>query len=734
MAGTNLGTAYVTIMPSAKGISGAISKSLGGEATSAGTKAGSMFSKAFKVAGLAVAAVGVKKFFSEALDAGGAMQQSFGGLETIYGDAADGMKEMAYEAAKAGISANSYAEQAVSFGASLKQAYGSDLTAAANAANTAILDMADNSAKMGTDISSIQNAYQGFAKQNYTMLDNLKLGYGGTKKEMERLLKDAEALSGVKYDINNLGDVYGAIHVIQEELGLTGVAAAEAEGTFTGSMGSMKAAWENLKADMALGKDITDDFKIVAQSAQNFLMNNLLPMIGNVLKSIPTLVSEWLTNAFNNLPGLVDSAVEFINNLAQGIADNGDGLMSGIATLANAAIEAFQKTDWAGLGKAVLNLLWTGITIIAPKIWDKMKEIAQKAWNAFKNIDWADVGKKVCTFIGDAIGSLGRLIFDALKSVGDSAKEKFKEVDWAQAGKDAFHMLVDGIVTVASALWDGLKTIASTAAEHFKGIDWAQVGKDILQFIIDGITAAAGFVWEALTTLATNASEFFQGIDWTEAGKNAVQFIIDGIVSLGQNLWNIVKFIGKTAGSTLMTIDWLQLGKDLLNAIKDGIIAVGEFLWGAIQEIGSTAVEWLLDIDWIQAGIDIIMGVVDGIKEFGSAIGDAIVGAATSGWEKFKNFWKIGSPSKLARDTSKWIPIGFAEGIEENADAVTRAIDDMARDVAVEITPVANLSPLNSIRSGVSSFVNNITVNGTEDPETWAARFMREVNLQARMA
>ena len=167
---TELGKAYVQIIPSAQGISGSISQAIGGEATSAGKSAGLNIVGAIKGA---IAAAGIGVAIKKSLDAGGALQQSFGGLETIYGDAAKAAKDYAAEAAKAGISANSYAEQAVSFGASLKQAYGGDTVKAVEAANTAIMDMADNSAKMGTDISSIQNAYQGFAKQNYTMRDNL---------------------------------------------------------------------------------------------------------------------------------------------------------------------------------------------------------------------------------------------------------------------------------------------------------------------------------------------------------------------------------------------------------------------------------------------------------------------------------------------------------------------------------------------------------------------------------
>ena len=236
---TELGKAYVQIIPSAKGIGGAISKELDGEAGSAGKSAGLNIAGALKGA---IAAAGIGTALKSALEAGGNLQQSFGGLETLYGDAADAAKKYAVEAAQAGISANTYAEQAVSFGAALKSAFSGDTAKAAEAANTAIMDMADNAAKMGTPIENIQTAYQGFAKGQYQLLDNLKIGYGGTKTEMQRLLADASKLSGVEYNIDNLGDVYDAIHVIQQDLGLTGVAAAEASTTFTGSFEAMKAA------------------------------------------------------------------------------------------------------------------------------------------------------------------------------------------------------------------------------------------------------------------------------------------------------------------------------------------------------------------------------------------------------------------------------------------------------------------------------------------------------------
>lgn len=275
---TDLGSAYVQIVPSAKGISGSISKLLGGEADSAGRSAGSSLGASL-VSALsgALAAAGIGKIIGSALGAGADLQQSFGGLDTIYDGAQDSAKRFAQEAYKAGISANTYAEQAVSMGASLKQALGGDSTKAINMANVAIMDMTDNAAKMGTDIGVIQQTYQSLARGNYAMLDNLKLGFGGTKAEMERLLTTAEGLPsamGRKFDISNYADVVEAIHLVQESMGLTGVAAAEAENTYTGSLAAMKASWANTLAGLSLGENITPQLHALASTTSNFLFGN----------------------------------------------------------------------------------------------------------------------------------------------------------------------------------------------------------------------------------------------------------------------------------------------------------------------------------------------------------------------------------------------------------------------------------------------------------------------------
>jgi len=293
---TELGTGNFQIIPAAQGIQGMIQKAMGTEVVSAGQESGQSFMAGFKGTVLkAVAALGIgaaiKAGISSALNEGASLQQSLGGIETLFKENKAQVVKYADEAYKTvGLSANAYMENVTGFSASLLQSLGGDTAKAAEVANMAMIDMADNSNKMGTSMESIQTAYQGFAKQNYTMLDNLKLGYGGTKEEMQRLLNDAQKLTGTKYDINNLNDVYQAIHAIQENLDITGTTAKEASTTFTGSFNAMKAAASNVLGDLALGEDVEPALTALAQTAQTFFFDNFLPMLGNIVKGIPDIV------------------------------------------------------------------------------------------------------------------------------------------------------------------------------------------------------------------------------------------------------------------------------------------------------------------------------------------------------------------------------------------------------------------------------------------------------------
>ena len=283
---TELAQAYVQIMPSAKGIHGSLSSLLGGEASAAGESAGrSMGGKLVGAALGIISAAAIGQAFAAAISEGAALEQSLGGIETLFKESADTVKQNAAEAYRtAGMSANQYMELTTSFAASLLQSLGGDTEAAARISDMAMTDMSDNANKMGTDMERITDAYQGFAKQNYTMLDNLKLGYGGTKEEMQRLLADAQKITGVKYDIGNLSDVYEAIHVIQGELDITGTTAKEAAATLSGSLASMKASFKNVLAQLTLGQDVGPALNALAETTTTFLVGNLLPAVWNILK------------------------------------------------------------------------------------------------------------------------------------------------------------------------------------------------------------------------------------------------------------------------------------------------------------------------------------------------------------------------------------------------------------------------------------------------------------------
>ena len=437
MAKTSLGKAYVQIIPSADGITGSISKVLDPESKSAGISSGkSVGSSLVSSLKSTLIALGIGKVIADAFNEGGKIQQSFGGLETIYGEASKQAKEFAYQAAQAGISANSYAEQAVSFGASLKQAFGGDTTKAMESANMAIMDMADNSAKMGTDMQSIQNAYQGFAKQNYTMLDNLKLGYGGTKTEMERLLKDAEALSGIKYDISNLGDVYSAIHVIQQELGIAGVAALEAKTTFSGSFNAMKVSLSNFLGVLTSGQgDITQVTKELVTSTVTFLGSNLIPMAIQMASSLPSaiieginvampileegatnLMTSFITFMTNEFPNISNTGFEMLNEFVIGIMNNLPEIIRGasdiIITFVYAIIERFPT------------IVSTGIQLVAELLSGIIRELPylfSGVVGAFGSFDWVQIGKDMIQGVINGIGSMAGALWDAAMSVAKSA-------------------------------------------------------------------------------------------------------------------------------------------------------------------------------------------------------------------------------------------------------------------------------------------------------------------------
>ena len=536
---TELGKAYVQIIPSAKGIGSSISSELNGESAKAGESAG--LNLVGKLKGV-IAAAGIGAAIKSSLEAGGDLQQSFGGLDTLYGDAADAAKAYAAEAAKAGISANDYAEQAVSFGASLKQAFEGDTTKAVEAANTAIMDMADNAAKRGTPIENIQNAYQGFAKQNYTMLDNLKLGYGGTKTEMERLLSDAEKLTGVKYDISNLGDVYEAIHVIQEDLGLTGVAAQEGAETFTGSLAAMKAAGQNLLANLALGQDIGPSLNALSETVQAFVFNNLFPMIGNILQQLPQLLSGLSTiiiGALNriseNADQIVNIAIQLVTSLANAIVTALPYLIEAAVKLAIALGQALINTDWVAVGTELITNLRNSISSAAGSILGSDSTTIQGFLDGITAglPGVLDKGIEIITNVVNGIlSALPQLITAAGQLITQFAMFLMQNYPTIlQKGAELLMNLVNGIISnlpqIVSAVVQVIASFAATILQNLPTI-LAQ-GITIIAKLVAGLIQAIPQVVAAIPQIIQSIVNTFGSYDWLSIGKNIIQGIANGI-------------------------------------------------------------------------------------------------------------------------------------------------------------------------------------------------------------
>lgn len=426
MPGTSLGTAYVQIVPSADGIKGSITDVLNDESEDAGNKSGTKIA-AFAKKALKAAAIG--KFVKDSLDEGGKLQQSYlGGLETLYSGAEDQIRSYARTAATAGISMNSFSEQAVSFGAALKRTFGDDVSGAADAANRAIMAMADNSAKMGTDIESIQTAYQGFAKDNYTMLDNLKLGYGGTRQEMQRLLQDAASMTkeqeelGIAVDANDMSfsNVANAIQVVQKNLGIAGVAADEAKGTLSGSFEAMKASYQNLIGSMAIGEDVTEALTNLTTSFSDWAFGNLIPMIGSIIASLPsviiTFISQGIPTLLTSLGGMVSSMADSIKTFADSVS--AEKISTWVQTMlpkmlesADSILSTFISGLLRNLGKIVLAIGQIGLEIVkglGSALWDRVtaaangiKERFLQPINALKDRIAEIIGK-----IKDIIGNV----------------------------------------------------------------------------------------------------------------------------------------------------------------------------------------------------------------------------------------------------------------------------------------------------------------------------------------
>lgn len=460
MAG-EIATAYVQVRPSMDGVAAEVRKKFEDSGGESGNTFGSSFAKkAMSV----VSAAAIGKVFKESLFAGGDLQQSLGGVETMFKDSANKViasAERAYETA--GMSANSYMEQVTSFSASLLQSLGDDTEKAADIADMAMRDMSDNANKMGTNMESITDAYQGFAKGNFTMLDNLKLGYGGTKSEMERLLEAANELNEQQgiytdYQIDSFADIAEAINVVQDELGITGTTALEASDTFTGSMNAMKASVENVFANLALDREIKPSLEALAKTTATFLGGNLVPMSINIIKQIPaatlTLVKETGQEVERELDSKIPGLGEKFHSLETAIMAAGaayaafkagaemmkvvQGIQEAEVAVSLLKIQYGEASIANAAFNGTLNLTETVVGVLMGKI--KLTELATAGWTAAQNALNVALDANPIGLVVAAIGAVAIAATRAekkIKNMADSMVIQAETADEARENLDA---------------------------------------------------------------------------------------------------------------------------------------------------------------------------------------------------------------------------------------------------------------------------------------------------------
>lgn len=615
------------------------------------------------------------------LDSVASLEQNLGGIETLFKDSADIVIENAKRAYKtAGMSANEYMQNVTSFSASLLQSLSGNTKAAAEVADMAMTDMSDNANKMGTSMELIQNAYQGFAKQNYTMLDNLKLGYGGTKTEMERLLADAQKLTGVKYDINNLSDVYNAIHAIQNSLGITGTTAKEAASTIEGSMNSAKAAWDNFLNGTISAEDFADTISIAAENITKNL-GEIVPRLASTIPELGRNIYEMIVSSFDqNGTGIAQAGIGLINNLASGLS------------------EAAPKVTGSA-GKIVSDLM-TGIQNAAPQMISSA----------------ADLIASFAQGIGEQLPTLVPQAMNMIVTLADAVIANIPKI--VQAGVSILVGLVSGIINglptlieegpriineFADAIYNGIGTLLGTGLAMI-----IELGKGIISNM-PLIIQNAGEILKAIINVFSLSSML-------NLGKKLIESLAKGMEAVGPAIKTALSNIGKTGLEAIKNLKWSQVGKAIITFISTSLRSGASLAVNALKSVGTLAMNAFKSISWGTVGKAVITGIANGITGAAGAIVTAAKNAAKKALDAAKNFLGIHSPSTVFRDqVGKNMALGVGLGFEKNVpvDEISKSLDNAVDDIHSKSFKVGLNSITRSLNESASSRIR--TGNGIDD-------------------
>ena len=579
-------------------------------------------------------------------------EQLVGGVDTLFKESSQELQTYAANAYKtAGMSANDYMETVTSFSASLIQSLGGDTEAAVKYADMAITDMSDNANKMGTDISLIQNAYQGFAKQNYTMLDNLKLGYGGTKTEMERLLADAQAISGIEYDISSYADVVEAIHVIQDSMGVAGATAAEAENTISGSINSLQAALQNLLVGFG---NADADMEMLCQNMVDALQNvirNVTPVIENMVKVLPTVTDALLTAFADLLPALLDTVTQLFTQLLNTI-------LTLLPQLIPAAVEAIMT---------IVQALIDNLPLLVDAAVQLVVALVEGIGTALPQLIPAAV-QAIVTIVQGQIANLPLILDAALQLI----------MGLAEGLLTAIPMLIEALPSIILAIVDFIIGAIPQIIEA--GIQLLTSLVSALPDIITAIVAAIPQIIEGIiTAILDSIPQLIQaGIDLLVALIQALPEIITTIVAA------IPEIIGSIVNALIGSIPQIvqagvqlliSLIKNLPTIIVEIVKAVPQIISGLVSAFGK-GVSQLAEV-----GGNLVRGLWQGIQSLASWLWNKVSGWISSIWDGICDFFGIASPSKEMGWVGEMLVEGLAGAINANGKDAVEAAEDMADDI-----------------------------------------------------
>lgn len=618
------------------------------------------------------AAVGV--FAKQALNAYGDYEQLTGGVETLFKDSADIVMNYANNAYKTvGLSANEYMETVTGFSASLLQSLGGDTEKAAHVADQAITDMADNANKMGTAMESIQYAYQGFAKQNYMMLDNLKLGYGGTKEEMQRLLADAEKLSGQKFDLSSYADIVEAIHVVQTEMGITGTTAKEAASTIQGSVAAAQSAWANLVTGIAdenadLDALIDNFINSAATAADNIIprITQILTGMGQAIQQMSPILSEQIPALVSSvLPALMESGAQLLSGLITGIITALPSLATAVPKIADTLITSMSAnaSTIAASGMQLFDMLVSGIQAGIPKV----QTVAENIFSAL---------------IGYLKENLPQMIATGLSVL----------LSFSEGLRDGVGNLVDAAIELVTTLADGIITALP----------------DLIATVPEIISNLAGAIND-------NAPKLLM------AGAKLIAKLIEGIIkNIPVLIANAPKIVFAIV-DVITAFNWLSLGSKIVQGLINGV----KSMFSSVATTAKTLVQnWRTVISdlpgYFQAiGRDMIQGLINGIKSMAGTVVENVKSIGTSAVSGLKSLLGIRPPSRVARDEiGKMFGAGVAEGITDSAQEAIDSANSMAKDVQEALknnlldgVDIGNLS--DQLRAAVAAESSNLTAKLT---------------------